>query len=137
MDQRFEVVGVEDFGDSIHGVALRDRETGEVTVAFPGTDLGELSDVGRMAAIVADGTMGVTDDAEHFVKDMAAKHGPVRLTGHSAGGTLALMINDRVGEARVLRRLRWRGRLAARRANRLRLTGGMRGSAPGVAGSYL
>jgi len=51
-----------------------------------------------MATIAADGTMGVTDDAEQFVKDMAATHGPVRLTGHSAGGTLAMAINDRVGE---------------------------------------
>ena len=44
MDQRFEVVQVENFDDDIHAIALRDRKTGHVTVAIPGTDLDTLGD---------------------------------------------------------------------------------------------
>ncbi len=96
LNRNFDLLDVKDFKDGIHAVTVRDKRTGEVTVAFPGTDLSELSDWGRAITIGHNGTMQVTEAAEEYVRSIAEQHGAVHLTGHSAGGTLAMRLTDRL-----------------------------------------
>ena len=61
LDKNFELLEVKDFKDGIHAVTVRDKRTGEITVAFPGTNPSELSDLGRVAEIVAGVELDVYD----------------------------------------------------------------------------
>ena len=88
------------FQVEIHAVTVRDKRTGEVTVAFPGTDLSEGSDWGRVAGIGAGIELNVYDQAEEYIRKVVGenKGRPVRLTGHSAGGTLAVEMGRRLDD---------------------------------------
>lgn len=103
LNKNFELLDVKDFGDDIHAVTVRDKRSGEVTIAFPGTNPTELSDLGRAISIGHNGTMQVTKAAEEYVRSIAEQHGAVHLTGHSAGGTLAMRLTDRLDDKVVAR----------------------------------
>lgn len=99
LNRNFELLDVKDFGDEIHAVTVRDKRSGEVTVAFPGTNPSELSDLGRGAGIVAGTELDVFDAAEKYVREIQERHNqPISVTGHSAGASVAVEMGRRLDD---------------------------------------
>jgi len=79
------------------GTAFKDKDTGEVILAYTGTNLksnlwndGIKTDIGRIALGVGD---GYVDPARKFYEKIRAEYGDdIILTGHSLGGNLAQWI---------------------------------------------